>query len=944
MKARKITLMIAALSALFLVRCGEDENYVEPTLEVSPLQVELEPEVSTTQITLSTNREWKVTSSADWLAVQPASGTEGNNMVVTLTATANESESPREATVKVEASSLVKTVTVAQKGKTGAAIEYVTIADLYQRYEASGVTGENPYTITEDIRLQATCIYDLEGGNSASLKNSWLQDATGGMAIRTTANNGYTAGQQITIRLKDATLSKYQGVGKPQLNFSNEAATVAEGQLPAPKELTIDQVVKEAKYHSMYVKLKDVEFVKYSGLTYHDASSTASGTSRTITSCGENTMDVRTTKYAAFKDEPLPAGKGDLVGIVTLYQYSGGDIVWQFSPSNAASDDAMSNDPATRCSGTPGTIPSTATRTDIANVVKAYANGAAYGEDHYIEGEVLANPANGNIPTFVVYMADGTAGLALTFTDEKDAIVAALPVGAKVQVYVKGTVYNNYNGLIQLGDKNSLSVSMTKVVEATASKPLAPKAIGIADLVDRAYQAELVSLDMVQFTDITKTYNGTVTLEDKSGATVPVYTRKDATFSAQTVKQGSGKFIGVVTNFNGPQLLIRDLKDLDGMTGERFQQEEPPVGETKLIDLAEARALALGEITADVKIKGVVTSDKETKNLDGKNLYLQDAKGAILLRFAANHNYAQGRELEVRLTGAKRENYNGLAQISGLSPDHVLAETTGSLPEPKEVTIPELQSGKYESQLIQLSNVQFETVGEGLTYNGTRALIDAKGNKVDVYTRKDATFAGSGLPTGSGTIVANASVYNSVQLILRGENDVEFKGARFTPEEKPVTAAAIFFSEYIEGSSNNKYLELYNPTDADVELTGYYIVTCTNGADQWSTYKCALDGKTIKAKSTFVLKHNQAALYEGEAMSSSNGLGFNGNDPVGLFLNDKLVDVIGVLGGGDKDFAKDVTLRRKASVTGPYVSASNGWNPDEWETFAKDDVSGLGKR
>ena len=39
----------------------------------------------------------------------------------------------------------------------------------------------------------------------------------------------------------------------------------------------------------------------------------------------------------------------------------------------------------------------------------------------------------------------------------------------------------------------------------------------------------------------------------------------------------------------------------------------------------------------------------------------------------------------------------------------------------------------------------------------------------------------------------------------------------------------LFFSEYVEGSGNNKALEVYNPTNATVNLSGYSIVRYSNG-------------------------------------------------------------------------------------------------------------------
>ena len=48
---------------------------------------------------------------------------------------------------------------------------------------------------------------------------------------------------------------------------------------------------------------------------------------------------------------------------------------------------------------------------------------------------------------------------------------------------------------------------------------------------------------------------------------------------------------------------------------------------------------------------------------------------------------------------------------------------------------------------------------------------------------------------------------------------------------------SLFFSEYAEGSSYNKYLEIYNGTGASVTLTNYQIAQSTNGSGwQYFTY------------------------------------------------------------------------------------------------------------
>ena len=46
----------------------------------------------------------------------------------------------------------------------------------------------------------------------------------------------------------------------------------------------------------------------------------------------------------------------------------------------------------------------------------------------------------------------------------------------------------------------------------------------------------------------------------------------------------------------------------------------------------------------------------------------------------------------------------------------------------------------------------------------------------------------------------------------------------------------IFFSEYAEGSSNHKYLEIYNGTGQTIDLSSYAFPNATNGADTEGNY------------------------------------------------------------------------------------------------------------
>ncbi|QZK90711.1 endonuclease [Flavobacterium sp. CHNK8] len=153
-------------------------------------------------------------------------------------------------------------------------------------------------------------------------------------------------------------------------------------------------------------------------------------------------------------------------------------------------------------------------------------------------------------------------------------------------------------------------------------------------------------------------------------------------------------------------------------------------------------------------------------------------------------------------------------------------------------------------------------------------------------------------------------------------------------------ATELFFSEYVEGSSFNKALEIANFTGAAVDLTGYSIKKQSNGAGAWTT-GLNLTG-TLNSGAVFVLVDPQMATTcypVANANLSSAQEAFNGNDPMGLFKNGVLIDIIGTFNGGTANFAADVTLRRKPSITAPNTTFDK---TAEWDSFANNTCDGIG--
>ncbi len=158
------------------------------------------------------------------------------------------------------------------------------------------------------------------------------------------------------------------------------------------------------------------------------------------------------------------------------------------------------------------------------------------------------------------------------------------------------------------------------------------------------------------------------------------------------------------------------------------------------------------------------------------------------------------------------------------------------------------------------------------------------------------------------------------------------------------TATDLLFSEYIEGSSNNKALEISNATGSAVNMSIYSIKKQTNGAGAWST-GLALTG-TLNNGSKFTIVNSLIALgcystSSANLSTSAAEMAFNGNDAIGLFKNGVLIDVIGTFNGGTADFAADVTLRRKSTVTSPTTTFNLA---TQWDSYAVDSCNNLGSR
>lgn len=155
-------------------------------------------------------------------------------------------------------------------------------------------------------------------------------------------------------------------------------------------------------------------------------------------------------------------------------------------------------------------------------------------------------------------------------------------------------------------------------------------------------------------------------------------------------------------------------------------------------------------------------------------------------------------------------------------------------------------------------------------------------------------------------------------------------------------SSELFFTEYVEGTSFNKALEIVNLTGRtiDLEQAGYSIKKQSNGEGNWMG-EVVLTGH-LTHNEVFVIANASADIPEilelAHQVKAGAPMDFNGNDPIGLFKNDELIDVIGEV-DNPLDFAKDVTLRRSKEFQEP----STIFKPEEWEVFEVNTIEDLGR-
>ena len=409
------------------------------------------------------------------------------------------------------------------------------------------------------------------------------------------------------------------------------------------------------------------------------------------------------------------------------------------------------------------------------------------------------------------------------------------------------------------------------------------------------------------------------------------------------------------------------------------------------------------EVTVDEEIilKASLITDIESNNFaTNRNIILQAGEVGITVRLksAANKAWKPGTVFAIKAKGGKVSRYKeGSLQLdmSAVADEAAVTATSEVITiQPKTVTLADIYAGKYDNILIAVDGIQFQTPGKALNPNksvGGKAPISYFNNLTDCVTATpqgvsilSAPISGHApealrsaiAPDKNGRIVGiiqtSVSEKENVKtryynLWIRNLQDLDgLKGTRCTennggtpnpptpptPNPEPPTpptpnpptppapgTADLMIVVYAEGTSYEKYIQLYNPTDQEIDLSAYTLVMQLYTSDGHTDkagkpHDLKLTGK-IPAKGFMIYQHTDAQKYT-QGIKDKSVINFNGNDPLALKKGDNIIDVIGsypnIWLNGNVGAGKDVFLHRKTDINAPATT----FDANQWESTSID--------
>lgn len=238
------------------------------------------------------------------------------------------------------------------------------------------------------------------------------------------------------------------------------------------------------------------------------------------------------------------------------------------------------------------------------------------------------------------------------------------------------------------------------------------------------------------------------------------------------------------------------------------------------------------------------------------------------------------------------------------------------------------QAGAYFTNLTWSPSTSTDVIGYNIYQNGTY-LTTTKSTSIIIDHLNPST-------SYSFTVRA----YDNAYLQSVDSNTISVSTLSTDTNSKD-----LFIIKYIEGTDDNKAIEIVNKTGHEVDLNNYSIrVQFYNSNPPTPTYyygnSFELEGK-ISNNQTFIILNPKATLScitnnEADFLTAGDALNFSGTQYVELAYKSSTVDAIGMKAVQNNN--ANLSLYRKSTVTQPSTTFSSG----DWDSYAANYCQNLG--
>ena len=434
---------------------------------------------------------------------------------------------------------------------------------------AIGKAATNVTTYGADEAIEGYVISSDEAGNFYQKIYIQNEDKTKGVTVAINKTGLYTdfpLGAKVQLRLKGLTSQVNNGGvdfgsgifqannGRTSVGRMSEAIaknhlfdkggvrkTLAE---LAKADTSINTLKVEANVNQL-ITLKGVHFkTEDVGKNMHQkANDTRQGTDYTLTDAQGNTIPFRTSRYAKFKDEKVPAGTLDITGVLTKFGQN-----WQFMISNYADIVVVSG----------GTSTGTQTNTTVETIEASTATAASFVEGKKVK--LHGNLTVEGTKTYILF-SDGTKIQLYTrnFKNISNENKTNLKENGK-EVTVTGT-FGKFNNTLQISYEQDSDL----VWGASNNNPQPPATVTELDA-STATAADFQVNKVVKLTGTIKMINNRSTIVFRDNTEIQLTTKGYGSlpddFKTKISTEGKKVIVkGTFTQFKGTKQLKYDSID-----------------------------------------------------------------------------------------------------------------------------------------------------------------------------------------------------------------------------------------------------------------------------------------------------------------------------------------------------------------------------------------------